>query len=120
DSRLVTSLVEHLLRLPLGFFQQRPAGDLMQRVDAQRQMRDVTIRAATALLDGLLVVTYAALMLAYDPRLGGVSLALSVLRLVTLLTFRPRARQVSATELAQRGRERSASVDALAVPEVVK
>jgi ATP-binding cassette subfamily B protein len=120
DTQLVTNLVEHMLRLPLMFFQQRAAGDLLQRVDAQRQMRDVTMRAATALLDGLLVLTYAGLMLAYDPFLGGLALGMSALRILTLLFFRPRVHQAVSTELTQRGRELGAAVDALAVPEVVK
>jgi ABC-type bacteriocin/lantibiotic exporter with double-glycine peptidase domain len=120
DAQLVTELVEHLLELPLLFFQQRAAGDLLQRADAQRQMRDVTMRAVTALLDGLLIVTYALLMIAYDPKLGAVALAASMLRMLVLLALRTRVQQAVATELTQRGRELGASVDALAVPEVVK
>ena len=120
DAELVTGLVEHLLTLPLLFFQQRAAGDLLQRADAQRQMRDITMRSVTALLDGLLIVTYALLMLAYDLTLGTVALSASALRMLVLLALRTRVQQAVATELTQRGRELGASVDALAVPEVVK
>jgi ATP-binding cassette subfamily B protein len=120
DAELITRFLEHMLRLPLPFFHQRSTGDLLQRAEAQRQMRDVIMRAATALLDGLLVVTYGALMLAYDPLLGGLTVGLSLTRMLLSLSFRGRVQRAVSTELAQRGRELGAAVDALAVPEVVK
>jgi ABC-type bacteriocin/lantibiotic exporter with double-glycine peptidase domain len=120
DLSLVAEFVEHLVTLPLPFFQQRTAGDLLARADTQRQLRELALKGVVSVLDGLLVLTFGALMLAYHARLGACVLALSALRVVVLLLFRARMTQVVTTEQAQQGREMAAQIDALSVPEVVK
>ncbi len=120
DLSLMTSFTEHLVQLPYSFFQQRTPGDLMERVEANRRLREVGSRAMTGALDGLLVLCYAALMLAYDVRLGSLAIGLSILRILVVITMRARAQQAVATELTLRSREQAAVVEAFSVPEAVK
>jgi ATP-binding cassette subfamily B protein len=120
DLELVSLFVEHLVRLPLGFFQQRTQGDLMDRVASQRQVRDVVMRAFTACLDGLLVCTYGALMIAYHAQLGLAVIGMTMLRVLWLFAVRPGIEQQVASELVLRGNELGVLVEAFAAPEALK
>src|SRR5438093_1172923 len=66
DLGLETSFVRHLCRLPAAFFEHRSTGDLIQRVQANTVLRALAGDGLRALLDGVLVLGYAALLLAYD------------------------------------------------------
>lgn len=120
DTALASAFTEHMARLPIGFFQQRSQGDLMERVGAQRQVREVLVRALTASLDALIVCTYGALMLAYHTRLGAFVIGLSALRGLWLWLARPRVEEALAAELVLRGKELAAQVETFASPEALK
>jgi ATP-binding cassette, subfamily B, bacterial len=120
DLELGTAFVERLIRLPLGFFELRSAGDLMQRIDAQRDVRDLILRGLTALLDGVLLLGYGALMLAYDLGVGAAILALAGLRTAVVLSTSRAVRHASASHLAAHGREQQVVVEALASPELTR
>jgi ATP-binding cassette subfamily B protein len=120
DVSLMSRFVDHMLHLPAPYFDQRTPGDLGERVDANSALRDVGIQMARAGLDGLLLLVYGVMMLAYDARLGGVVLALNVLRVAVVMTLTRTAQQLSAIELVQRAREQSAVIEAFTAPEVIK
>lgn len=70
DEQITSSFVEHLLDLPVPFFAQRPAADLMARVLSNRTLRDVLAGQSVALLaGGVTLFAYLALMFAFDPGL---------------------------------------------------
>ncbi|HJW33515.1 MAG TPA: peptidase domain-containing ABC transporter [Holophagaceae bacterium] len=121
DLHLMGSFMAHLLHLPLGFFLQRAPGDLVQRVQSNAHLRDFfSSRSIAALLDAFLILGYAALMLAYSPRLGTVVLAFGLLRVGLLLALRERNQQIMAAELAASGREGGSLVEALSALETLK
>jgi ATP-binding cassette, subfamily B, bacterial len=121
DMSLMAWFVDHLMHLPISFFQTRTPGDLVRRVEDNTTLRDiVTNRAVTALLDSVLLVGYGAMMLAYDFRLGAVVVALAALRLALLVGVRDKIRHVATTELAAMGREGGALLEALSAPEATK
>lgn len=118
---LMGEFVDHMLHLPLSFFEQRTPGDLLQRVENNGLLRDFfTTRAVATVLDSTFVIGYAALMLYYSPKLGAVTLLLSVIRAAFLIGGRKRYRQIIAAELAASGRESGALVEALSTLETVK
>ncbi|HEV7448112.1 MAG TPA: peptidase domain-containing ABC transporter, partial [Steroidobacteraceae bacterium] len=95
--------------------------DLFQRVQSNTALRDVfTTRTVSALLDGLLVAGYTALMISYSPRLSAVVIILAVPRVLFLILVRRRNRHYMAAELAAAGRESSVLVEALSVLETIK
>lgn len=120
DLDLMTRFAAHLLRLPLTFFDQRGPGDLMQRVSANQTLREAIAHAMLGLMDGALLVSFAALMIAYNPPLGLVVLALMSLRTLLLLGLRQRTEQGSASRLAALSKEYSVVVDGVAAPESVR
>lgn len=86
-------LFEHLMRLPLGFFEKRHVGDVVSRFGSLDSIqRTVTASAVTALLDGVMSVALIAMMWIYGGwllwlALLGVGLY-TTLRLATWSTYR--------------------------------
>ena len=64
DLEMSIGFLEHLLRLPFPFFQMRQTGDLVMRLNSNSVIREsLTSAAMSALLDGLLVTGYLAVLL---------------------------------------------------------
>ncbi len=90
DAAISVQLVQHLLSLPVRFFQQRHSGDLLERVQSTKTLREVLAGQAVALLvDGVLLLSYVALMLALSWNLGLVVAAAGALYGALFLAFRP-------------------------------
>ncbi len=70
------SVLHHLLRLPMAFFESRHMGDVISRFNATRPIQDfITGGAISVLIDGLLAAATLALMLLYAPWLTAVTVA---------------------------------------------
>jgi len=121
DFTLMRRFLDHLLRLPLAFFLQREAGDLVQRVHSNAILQDVLgNQSISALLDSFLLLGYAGLMLAFDARLGLLVMLLGAVRVALLLGLRERNQLVMAAELTASGREYGALLEALSGLETTK
>jgi ABC-type bacteriocin/lantibiotic exporter with double-glycine peptidase domain len=120
DVALKTAFVRHLTSLPLGFFHQRSAGDLLNRVHGNSSVRALTHQAIATFLNGLLVIGYAGLMLLYSWRIAAVVLALSAVRLLIVARSQSVVAQSMSSEVAHGGREAGALIHAVAAPESVK
>jgi ABC-type bacteriocin/lantibiotic exporter with double-glycine peptidase domain len=105
---VMTRTIERLVALPLAYFTQRRPGDLFQRLQSTTSIAALfTTATMSALLDSLLLVSYAAVMVAYSPRLAAIVIALAAARVATMAAFRGRSRQSMRGELAALGRETS-------------
>lgn len=120
DVRILRSFFDHLLALPVAFFEQRSPGDLLSRVGCLAALRELTTSATLALLDGLLVVAYVVLMVLYEPRLAGIVLALVAARLVIALRVHARSHELSAADVAASARETTILAEVSQEPEAMK
>ncbi|MEL6138621.1 MAG: peptidase domain-containing ABC transporter, partial [Cyanobacteria bacterium J06628_6] len=78
DMTLASQTIDHLLRLPLKYFDRRPVGELSSRVNELENIRQfLTGTALTVVLDAVFSVLYIAVLLLYSVKLT----------LVTLLTI---------------------------------
>ena len=85
DQRLGAEVIDHLLRLPLNYFDRRPVGELGTRVAELEKIRNfLTGQALTTILDAAFSVIYIAVMLIYSSLLTFI--ALSVLPIQIGLT----------------------------------
>ncbi|AFY66910.1 peptidase domain-containing ABC transporter [Geitlerinema sp. PCC 7407] len=76
DLSLGTEIIDHLLRLPLKYFEQRPVGELSTRVGELERIRQfLTGTALTVVLDSIFSVIYILVMLIYSPLLTAVALS---------------------------------------------
>jgi len=121
DFTLMSRFLDHLLHLPLSFFLQREAGDLVQRVHSNATIQELlSTQSISALLDGFLLAGYAGLMLAFDLRLGLLILGFGAVRVALLLVVRERNQLAMASELTASGREFGALLEALSGLETTK
>ncbi|MFT5210935.1 MAG: ATP-binding cassette subfamily B protein RaxB [Flavobacterium sp.] len=67
---LGNSVMHHLIRLPLAYFEKRHLGDVISRFESLRPIQGfITSSAISVLIDGLLAMTTLGMMLAYSPLL---------------------------------------------------
>ena len=67
DQRLGAEVIDHLLRLPLDYFDRRPVGELGTRVAELEKIRNfLTGQALSTILDAAFSVIYIAVMLVYS------------------------------------------------------
>ena len=76
DQRLGAEVIDHLLRLPLGYFDRRPVGELGSRISELEKIRNfLTGQALTTVLDAAFSVIYIVVMLIYSWILTLIALA---------------------------------------------
>ena len=76
DITLGATIIDHLLRLPLGYFASRPVGEVSSRINELEKIRRfLTGTALTVVLDAVFAVIYIAVMLLYSVSLTFWSLA---------------------------------------------
>jgi len=121
DVQLMQRFMGHLMRLPLSFFLQRRTGDLMQRAASLGSLRSLfTSRTISALLDGVQLISFGLLMVAWQPLLGALILALALARMALTLSLRNWFRQLMAVELAAEGREQAVLMECMSAFETIK
>ena len=85
DISLGASIINHMLRLPLGYFARRPVGEISSRIAELEKIRGfLTGTALTVILDVIFSFVYIAVMLLYSVPLT--LAALAVVPLFVLLT----------------------------------
>ena len=121
DARIITQYVRHLLELPFEFLMQRSPGELLRRVQDSVSLRDaVASRFASLALDSVLFIACAATMLAFDPLVAGVALAITVARIFVFPLAKAVVAQATVQETAAAAREMAALTEALSAPEITK
>ncbi|MBD2533471.1 NHLP family bacteriocin export ABC transporter peptidase/permease/ATPase subunit [Nostoc flagelliforme FACHB-838] len=111
----------HILRLPVGFYAQRFAGEISNRTSLNDQVADVLSgRLATTVIDAVMVIFYALVMLQYDWVL---TLLVASFAAVNVLTLQWISRQrVDANQrlIQEYGKAAGASIAALQSIETLK
>jgi ABC-type bacteriocin/lantibiotic exporter with double-glycine peptidase domain len=121
DTRLTLGFVDYLSRLPYDFFQRRSAGDLMMRVNNNATVRELlTSNTLSALLDGILVVGYAALILLIAPTTGLAVIGLGAVQIAVLYVARNGYRELMARSLEAQARSQSYLVEMIHGMETLK
>src|SRR5262249_5690705 len=96
DLALIAGYARHLLGLPLRFFEMRPLGEILSRVNDAAKVREaVSGTTTTALVDGTLVVLLVIVLWVYDWPLALVATAFIPLLVLSALAHHPAARRRS-------------------------
>ncbi|MEH1968432.1 peptidase domain-containing ABC transporter [Nostoc sp.] len=98
DMGLGSQIIDHLLRLPLRYFERRPVGELSTRINELENIRQfLTGTALTVGLDALFSVVYIGVMLIYSWQLTLVGLStIPVFVVITLIASPTISRQLRA------------------------
>ncbi|QNG27728.1 ABC transporter transmembrane domain-containing protein [Synechococcus sp. HK01-R] len=90
DQRLGAEVIDHLLRLPLGYFDKRPVGELGSRISELEKIRNfLTGQALTTLLDAAFSVIYIVVMVVYSWLLTLIALAVLPIQIALTLIGAP-------------------------------
>lgn len=100
DQRLGSEVIDHLLRLPLAYFDRRPVGELGTRVAELEKIRNfLTGQALTTILDAIFSIIYIVVMVVYSSVLTLIALSVLPLQIgITILggpLFRKQFRQAA-------------------------
>jgi ATP-binding cassette subfamily B protein len=121
DMGLGSEIIDHLLRLPLGYFERRPVGELSTRINELENIRQfLTGTALTVGLDAVFSVVYIVVMLFYSWQLTIVGLAtIPVFILITLIAS-PAIRKQLRTKAERNAETQSHLVEVLSGIQTVK
>jgi ATP-binding cassette, subfamily B, bacterial HlyB/CyaB len=121
DVSLGSEVINHLLRLPLSYFDRRPVGELATRVNELENIRQfLTGTALTVVLDAVFSVIYIVVMLIYSWVLTIVSLATIPLFALLTLVVSPMIRRQSREKAERNALTHSYLVEVLSGVQTVK
>ncbi len=121
DVQIAGGFMNHLARLPYGFFLQRSDGDLMMRLSSNTMVREIlTTSAMSTILDGFLVSGYLVLIATLNPLMAALVAGLGALQVVVLLATRRRNQRLAAENLSAQARSQGYLVQVLAGMETLK
>ncbi|MDD2984760.1 peptidase domain-containing ABC transporter [Flavobacterium sp.] len=85
---LVSDFLIKLFKLPVGFFNSRSIGDIMQRIDDQRRVENfLTVSMINILFSGLTFVVFSFILYFYDSTIALVFLSASFLYIIWNIFF---------------------------------
>jgi ATP-binding cassette subfamily B protein len=94
DLSLGTAVIDHLLRLPISYFDRRPVGEVSSRIAELEKVRGfLTGTALTTILDASFAMLYLVVMVIYSWQLTLLTLAVIPILVVLVLSVSPIIRQ---------------------------
>ena len=116
-----SSFFNHILRLPVGYFAQRFAGEIGSRVAINDKVASVvTGKLATTAIDCFLVIFYAALMLRYSVPLTLIVIFVALLNVVTIKVVARVRIDASRRLMADKGKLQGTAMNGLKMIETLK
>lgn len=113
--------VWHILRLPVGFYAQRFAGEISYRTSLNDTVADVLSgRLATTVIDAVMVIFYALVMLQYDAVLTLIVVSFAAVNVLTLQWISRRRVDANQRLMQDYGKAAGASIAALQSIETLK
>ncbi|WP_442938794.1 NHLP family bacteriocin export ABC transporter peptidase/permease/ATPase subunit [Nostoc sp.] len=111
----------HILRLPVGFYAQRFAGEISNRTSLNDQVADVLSgKLATTVIDAVMVIFYALVMLQYDAVLTFVVVIFAGVNVLTLQLISRQRVDANQRLIQEYGKAAGASISALQSIETLK
>ena len=121
DTRLGSEVIDHLLRLPLNYFDKRPVGELGSRVAELEKIRNfLTGQALTTILDAAFSVIYIVVMVLYSWLLTLIALAVVPIQVLLTLIGAPLLRRQIRETARENAKTQSHLVEVLTGVQTVK
>lgn len=94
--QMSSNLLQHLVKLPLSWFEKRQVGDIISRFTSTQPITTLLSDGLiSGIIDGILASTTLALVFLYSPMLASISLGATVLYVVLRLSFVPALRSLN-------------------------
>ena len=121
DISLGASIINHLFRLPIGYFSQRPVGEVSSRINELEKIRNfLTGTSLTVILDSIFSVIYICVMLTYSIKLTFFALAVVPFFIILTLSLSPIIRRQLREKAVSNARVNSHLVETITGMETVK
>ncbi len=121
DMSLGSEIIDHLLRLPLRYFEKRPVGEISTRVNELENIRQfMTGTALTVVLDSIFSVVYIVVMIIYSPVLTMVALGIIPIFILMTVIFSPLIRRQLRTKAERNAETQSYLVEVMSGIQTVK
>ncbi|MBW4643466.1 MAG: peptidase domain-containing ABC transporter [Goleter apudmare HA4340-LM2] len=121
DMGLGSQIIDHLLRLPLRYFERRPVGELSTRINELENIRQfLTGTALTVVLDAVFSVIYIVVMLFYSWQLTVVGLGTIPLFVIITLIASPTISRQLRTKAERNAETQSYLVEVMSGIQTVK
>jgi len=121
DLSLGTKIIDHLLRLPLSYFDRRPVGEVSSRISELEKIRGfLTGTALTTILDAVFSLVYIVVMLMYSWELTLLTLAVIPLLVGLTLVVSPIVRRQLQSRAVASGKTQSHLIEVLSSMMTVK
>jgi len=121
DMQILPSFFDHMLMLPLKFFQQRSTGDILMRISSNTAIRDiVSTQFLTSILDGSLVIVYMAILFWQSWSFALIVLVIGILQFALLLGTKDEFHLRASRELETTGRSQGYTAEVLTGMTTVK
>ncbi|GAX34285.1 peptidase domain-containing ABC transporter [Nodularia sp. NIES-3585] len=121
DMGLGSQIIDHLLRLPLRYFERRPVGELATRVNELENIRQfLTGTALTVVLDAVFSVIYIVVMLFYSWQLTLVGLGTIPIFIILTLIASPTISKQLRTKAERNAHTQSYLVEVMSGIQTVK
>lgn len=121
DMTLGSEIIDHLLRLPLSYFEKRPVGELASRINELENIRQfLTGTALTVVLDAVFSVIYIVVMFIYSWVLALVALATIPLFAVLTMIVSPIVRRQLRAKAERNAETQSYLVEVMSGIQTVK
>lgn len=116
-----TSFMWKILHLPMDFFSQRMAGDIMIRQNTNATISSVLVNTVAPLaLDTIMMVFYLVIMARYSPALACVGVVTVIINVFTSTYISKKRINVSRIQMRDEGKLYSATVSGVAMVETLK
>ena len=121
DMRLGSEVIDHLLRLPIGYFDQRPVGELGTRIAELEKIRNfLTSEALTTIIDAIFSIIYILVMAMYSWILTIVALIVIPIQVAITLIGAPLFRRQYRKSAEENARTQSHLMEVLTGIQTVK
>ena len=121
DLSLGTEIIDHLLRLPLSYFDRRPVGEVSSRISELEKIRGfLTGTALTTILDAVFSLIYIVVMVIYSWELTLLTLSVVPVLVALTLVVSPIVRQKIQTRAIANGKTQSHLIEVLSSMITVK
>ncbi len=121
DQKLGAEVIDHLLRLPLNYFDKRPVGELASRISELEKIRNfITGQAMNSILDALFSLIYILVMFFYSALLTLVALAVIPIQIILTLIGAPLFRRQYRRTAEENAKTQSHLVEVLSGVQTVK
>ncbi|NEO76544.1 peptidase domain-containing ABC transporter [Moorena sp. SIO4G3] len=121
DMSLGSEIIDHLLRLPLNYFEKRPVGELSTRINELENIRSfLTGTALTVVLDSVFSIIYIVVMFMFSWVLTVVTLSVIPLFMLLTLIVSPIVRQQLRNKAERNAQTQSYLVEVLSGISTVK